>query len=130
VTARAVVLLRVVGFHAWPDAPADVEHLRARHRHLFTLRVECAVRHSERDVEFHRLQRAVKHMLLDYYSRHATLPANAPHDAIQTRPDDEFEFGARSCETIAQEIVERLYDWPITAVEVWEDDECGARVEP
>lgn len=47
------------GFHRWPDAPAEVEFLRTRHRHLFHVRLEVEVTHANRQVEFILLKRAL-----------------------------------------------------------------------
>jgi 6-pyruvoyl-tetrahydropterin synthase len=40
------------GFHQWPQAPAEVSHLRDMHHHLFGVKVVCEVKHDNRDVEF------------------------------------------------------------------------------
>ena len=40
------------GFHCWPDAPEAVGFLRDKHRHVFHVRVDVSVSHSDRDVEF------------------------------------------------------------------------------
>jgi len=104
---RVIVTHRQVGFHAWPNAPADVAYLAQQHRHLFTFRVECAVVDGDREIEFHTLQRAVRLAL----------------------GDGEYQWGARSCEHIAIVLRTLLSQFPVLAIEVWEDDECGARVE-
>ena len=109
-----IVTCKVAGFHKWPTPLASVAHLGDRHRHLFSFRVEFDVAHDERDVEFQLAQAAVR-------------------NAISLFPvgDLGFEFGGRSCETIAVEVGQALasaFAAP-SAVEVWEDDEFGARVE-
>lgn len=113
---RILVREVVVGFHCWPTPNAAVPYLGASHRHRFGFQVEAAVGHCDREVEFHMLQRATREMV------GALFPCNA---------HIEYEFGARSCEAIAEEVLEGLVKdgWPMLAVEVWEDDECGARVE-
>lgn len=112
---RVIVLARVVGFHCWRGAPEVVGHLAARHRHTFTLRVEWAVAHDDRDVEFQLAQRDVLRAV-EYRWGCGQLGV---------------EFGGSSCETIAKDLATQLvkmrYAHP-AAVEVWEDDECGARV--
>lgn len=118
--AVVIVAVRVVGFHHWPDAPPEVGYLKDDHRHIFTVRVEWPVGHDDRDVEFHTAQRWMLAAL-------AQLVGHAPHDVAGP-----FRFGARSCEMVARELLTRLNGTlhPVpSAAEVWEDDECGARVE-
>lgn len=107
----------VNGFHAWPDAPADLAYLSTRHRHAFYFKVEVRVGHDNRQVEFHQLQRAARYFL------EAIFPKGGN--------GGEFEFGSRSCEMIASELLQRMVKegWTVTAIEVWEDNECGGRVE-
>lgn len=110
---RVIVTHRQVGFHRWPNAPAEVEYLASEHRHLFAFRVECSVKQADREIEFHTLQRALR-----VACTHWENPRRA-----------ELMFGAMSCEMIALELYRMLPDFPVLAIEVWEDDECGARVE-
>jgi hypothetical protein len=110
VIERAVwVTHRFVGFHAWPDAPAERAYLRARHRHLFHVRAELDVAGADREVEFHDL--------LELVSWHCgRLPRS--------------ELG--SCESIAELLagaIHRSYPGRRIAVDVSEDGEAGARVE-
>lgn len=106
----------VNGFHAWPDAPADLAYLSTRHRHAFYFKVEVRVGHDNRQVEFHQLQRALRAAIEDLYPRGGN--------------GGEFEFGAASCEMLAKDLYVYLgkREWLVEAVEVWEDEECGARV--
>jgi len=103
------------GFHCWPEAPQEVLYLGALHRHDFAFRVEVTVGHSDRESEFHILRRQAKEALAALYKRDA-------HG---------LAFGRRSCEMIAEELRGRLLadGTELSAVEVWEDRECGARVE-
>ena len=87
------------GFHSWPAAPGQVSYLRARHRHVFHVRVDVPVMHGDRDVEFITL----KHRVDEW---------------IRT------EAGAsRSCEQWAEAIGKAFN---AVAVEVSEDNENGA----
>lgn len=110
-TTEVIVVLRIPGFHRWPNAFAvnpDVAYLQDRHRHLFTFKVAWPVTHDDRDVEFHTAQGWVR----DCY--------NEVHD-----------FGPRSCEMIAKELHYMLTEGGRPSpswIEVWEDDECGSRV--
>ena len=106
--------VRVPGFHQWPAAPEPVQYLRAKHRHMFTMRAEFDVTHDERDVEFHMAQGWLQEALRKCYGE-------APHD-----------FASSSCETIAHVLAQHLVDdgRPAPcAFEVHEDDENGARVQ-
>ena len=103
------------GFHYWPEAPADVSYLAYRHRHDFHVRAEYEVEHDDRDLEFHQQPAN---------PRQALLLGNASRHGV--------EFGARSCEAIAEFIRERLAEsgFPLpVAIEVWEDGEHGARIQ-
>ncbi len=98
------------GFHAWPDAPDEVAYLRSQHRHLFHFKVALSVPHDDREVEFHMLQNRCKSLYTE---------------AV-------LELNNRSCEMIAKELLDKLMVFYGTArsyaVEVSEDDECGAVV--
>lgn len=108
--SRIIVVVRVPGFHRWPDALPAVSFLSAQHRHMFTIRVEFVVSHADRQREFFITQ------------AHTTDVLNK----LWPRNDNGYEFGASSCEHIAAALLNELH---ATAVEVWEDDENGARVE-
>lgn len=105
-----IVTHQAAGFHCWPSAPEEVAYLRARHRHLFHFKVEVPVRHGDRDVEFHTLLERLKQILFFSYELCGL----------------EFDFGELSCEHIAAKLLPLI---DASAVEVWEDGECGARVE-
>lgn len=109
-----IVKLSIDGTHNFPKATElfpEVDFLASRHRHMFYFTVSCKVTHSDRDKEFIMLKRDV----IDYINR--------KYFSIQTRT---CEFGARSCEMLAEEI---LLEFNAEWVEVWEDEENGARVE-
>lgn len=109
----------VPGFHNWPGAPKDLDYLSARHRHEFRFRVEVEVIGPNRELEFHELKRLCVKLINASYSC-----------GRQSR--EEVEFGANSCESIAENLLRQLrqhpHALPVYAVEVWEDGECGARV--
>jgi hypothetical protein len=104
--------IKVEGFHCWPGAIPAVAFLADSHRHLFGVRVEMPVTHTDRDREFILLGREVKRYLL---SRFGTGDGGA----------EPCEFGARSCEAIAKELLDHF---GAVSVEVDEDGENGARV--
>lgn len=115
VISEVCATVRIVAFHRWPDAPEDVVHLAARHRHVLTVRVWCVVEHADRAVEFHQLQRSLRGLLTALYP---------------SRNVGELELGARSCEHVARDVLEHTARLQAQAVrvEVWEDDENGATV--
>ena len=116
--SKVIATFKVPGFHNWPDAPDGERYLRASHRHLFTFRIEVDVSHADRDVEFHVLLAHAKARIVSRL-----------YDA--TNDVHGYDFGAQSCEHLAQGLHDRLSSqFPsISAIEVWEDDECGARLE-
>jgi len=109
-----IVKLAVDGCHNFPKAAElfpEVAFLADRHRHMFHFTVACEVTHSDRDKEFIMLKRDIIEHINKYYYN------------AQTRT---CEFGSRSCEMLAEEMLNRFNaEW----VEVWEDMENGARVE-
>ena len=114
---KIICTFSVVGFHYWPQAPQSVSYLKMRHRHLFKIKVEHPVEHEHRAVEFHTLAAETQSVIRDLY------------EPIYI--EDGYDFSDRSCETIASELLEALTKrvYAPSAVEVWEDDEHGARVE-
>jgi hypothetical protein len=101
------VLIRVEGFHRWPDAPAGFLHLQHRHRHLFEIRIWKRVFHENRDIE-----------IIDF--------ATKLRQTIAKEYGDPAEFGDRSCEAIAGDL---LILTSAQKVQVLEDGEHGALLE-
>ena len=78
---------------------------------MFHFTAAKKVNHDDRDIEFIMFKRDILNYLYNEYSDN------------QSRT---HEFGAKSCEMLAREILERFdCEW----VEVWEDQENGAKVE-
>lgn len=107
------VKFQVVGFHHYPEAQGNRRYLSERHRHLFHFQVEARVDGDNREVEFHDLLEEAKRSLCNSFD------SKFSH----------FEFGHSSCEMIAKEVLAGITTPGVYAVEVWEDGECGARVE-
>lgn len=110
-----IATTQVEGFHLWRDHAYGKGFLAARHRHIFNIKVEFAVSHDDRDIEFIEAGREVK----VYLERSFGTPC---------------EFGEMSCEMIAKEIITkfakaRSLEGRIVSCEVWEDNENGARVQ-
>lgn len=105
-TPRILILVssQFVGFHRWKDAPEEVKFLRDFHRHIFKVKISVEVTDPDRQVEFFMFKAKLDKVLADYN-------------------DHRFEF---SCETIAQQLLERLPE--ACSAEVSEDGENGALV--
>ena len=95
------------GMHYWPDAK---NFLRFYHRHLFYITATLPVSHDDRDIEFFEF----RDLLSQYISNIYCSPNS--HTA---------DFGTRSCEQIAKEILEKF---DCSEVEVSEDNENSAIV--
>ena len=107
---EVIARLQVQGLHQWADCPLpDVAYLRDKHRHVF--HVECwkAVSHLDRDTEIITL----KNEVLDYLSRRYPGVGNT------------LDFGGRSCEMIAADLVGQFN---LSRCSVLEDNENGAIV--
>lgn len=101
------------GFHQYPDAPMEVGFLANRHRHLFHFKLYFIVEHSNRDLEFFMMRTRILNELMArwYGNLHA------------------IDFGANSCEAIADDLMDRWQPDGCYRVEVWEDKENGSIVE-
>lgn len=108
-----LVKLQVEGVHFWPDAKTklpEVAYLSSPHRHIFHIEAVKRVTHEDRDVEIIMFKRELQ----AYFQRNYF---DAPIQCCN--------FGARSCETIAKDLME-AYD--LLYVEVLEDGENGAMI--
>lgn len=108
-----------VGFHCWPEAPANLAYLRSPHRHVFQVKLEIAVPHGDRAIEFHELK---QELILWADSKKATMG----------RTDVTVRF---SCEELAQDLINRINKHSSfggrradITVTVSEDGENGATV--
>lgn len=101
--------LRIDGTHNWPacDVPG-VEFLRDPHRHMFHIKAYAAVNHDDRDIEFIALKRQIHQYFAEQANEYGSV-----------------EFGAKSCEMIANDLIDRFN---LTCCEVNEDGENGAVV--
>jgi hypothetical protein len=109
-----VVRLQVDGMHNFPAAREifpEVGFLADRHRHVFHVEAKKEVFHDDRDVEFIMFKRDIQDYLKQMYYK----PETRTH-----------EFGPKSCEMLAKEI---LNQFDCVSVSVWEDLENGAIVE-
>lgn len=115
-STTVVSQVKIPGFHNWEtcDIP-EVSFLKDRHRHLFIVKVEVYVTHSDRDVEFFVLQRDIRASLNELY----TIDNNG-----------EIGFNSRSCEMIASDVMDTLSTkgYRVCSVTVSEDGENAAIV--
>ena len=110
--------LQIEGVHNWPECPFDeVGYLRDPHRHIFHIKAYKLVEHSDRDVEFIMLKHRIESYLHQNYY--------APSASMMGVGGPWHEFGARSCEMIAHELIEQF---DLSRCEVSEDNENGAIV--
>jgi len=104
--------LQMEATHAWYSCPIDeVDFLRVDHRHIFYIKAYHQVTHSDRDVEFIWLKHEIQDYLkLTYFNEDKRIHI----------------LGAKSCEMLAIELIERFN---LSKCEVSEDNENGAIVE-
>jgi hypothetical protein len=111
-TTTVIITLQYEAFHNWkgvkealPNNP-EIHFLFDRHRHVFYIKMEKCVTHSDRDVEIILFKRQVQHYLETKYGRPG-------------------ELGSKSCEMLGEELLKKF---DCLAVEVLEDNENGAKV--
>lgn len=103
---REVITYNAIeGFHRYPDAPKEVQYLADKHRHIFVIHCKFGVTHNEREVEIIQAQSLIA-------------------DLLESRFGKPCDFGALSCESIAELIMDEFPE--ITNVEVLEDGYGGA----
>lgn len=106
------VKLEVEGLHCWPAAREmfqEVAYLSDPHRHIFHVECKKEVFHDDRDVEFIMFKHEVKKYFGKYYKPELGM----------------CDFGSKSCEMLAKEILEQF---DCLSVTVSEDNENGAIV--
>ena len=109
---RIWVTFQKEGLHKWPDATQHpgVEFLANEHRHMFHFRVDLAVWHDDREVEFILFKRELSGLY----------------------DNKTLESSHKSCEMMADELAEYIklhYPGRDLVVEVSEDGENGCRIE-
>lgn len=104
IKTEVFITTQIEATHCWPKCPFDkVAFLRDPHRHIFHIKAYKIVKHDDRDVEFILLKQAIN----DYMR--LTYPTG--------------EFGAKSCEMLARELISVFH---LSRCEVSEDNENGA----
>ena len=110
---QIMVTLQVEGLHKWKEAETvcpKSAFLSRSHRHIFHIKAIKRVNHNERDVEFLEFKRRIESFIMNEYPRY--------RNDIRV-----VNFGKRSCETIAEEL---LNQFGLDLCEVSEDNECGS----
>ena len=110
---NVIAKLEVEGLHNWPAAQSvfpEVGFLANMHRHKWFITAKKKVNHDDRDVEFIMFKRDIEQWLKTTY--YNTLSRT-------------HEFGAKSCEMLAKEIME---EFDCVYVSVFEDNENGAEI--
>ena len=110
---NVIAKLEIEGMHNWPGAKdvfPEVAFLSDMHRHKWFITAKKEVFHDDRDVEFIMFKRDI----IDYLSEEYYNNDTRTH-----------EFGAKSCEMLAKEIME---SFNCNYVSVFEDNENGAEV--
>lgn len=106
------ITTQFIGFHRWENAPPEVAFLSAPHRHIFKVKCEFSVSHSDRQLEFFLVQQAVNGII--YRDIIPGLVKNP----------------GQSCEMLAELLMTALRQtYACLSVEVSEDGENGAVVE-
>ena len=110
---NVIANLEIEGLHNWPAADQvfpEVGFLSNMHRHKWFITAKKRVFHDDRDVEFIMFKRDIIQWLEhQYYNKKSRT----------------HEFGAKSCEMLAKEIME---EFGCVYVSVFEDNENGAEV--
>lgn len=105
-----VCTLQVSGVHRWAGCKdAQVSYLANLHRHQFFIKVKKQVSHLDREIEIISFKTKISNYLRKYYNGLLCL----------------HNFGNRSCEQIATELLEHF---ELDECEVLEDNENGAVV--
>jgi len=118
ITSEVYCTLQIEGTHNWPGCPfEEVDYLRVPHRHMFHIKAHKLVTHSDRDVEFIMLKHQIQRYLIGrYWSGWENHTAGRTAKGL-------CEFGAMSCEMIAEELINQF---DLCRCEVSEDGENGA----
>lgn len=108
-----IVNLQIEALHCWPGAQhilPEVGFLSNPHRHIFHIECEKEVTHDDRDIEIIMFKKEI----INYLYRVSAVSLGGILD-----------FGAKSCEMIAKDLVE---NFDLASCKVLEDGENGARV--
>ncbi len=111
-----IVTAEAEAIHRWPEAPPPVTFLANEHRHQFHFRVGLPVSAPDRQLEFLIKKAFLQHVVEEIVAEVGGVSLGHL-----------LNFGTMSCEHLAEQVLLTMGD--ATWVEVWEDNENGARVE-
>ena len=95
-------------FHSRADAPEEVKFLKNEHRHMFYVKVELAVNHDDRDIEFFIAKKYINQVISNIFPEHPT--------------QDGYRIG--SCEMACQSIYDKIKEkYKVISISVNEDNE-------
>ena len=103
---RVITCNEIEGLHYWYNAPLQQGYLKYPHRHIFEIRCQFEVAHSDRDIEIIKKQ-------------------NEIYEYIENRFRRPADFAKMSCEMIAEMIIRQF---GCVSCEVLEDGKGGAIV--
>lgn len=107
------------GTHYYRDAPEEVAFLRHPHRHVFHVEAQIEVFHSDRELEFIMVKRALEKHLACYTSSHAgSYSCEMVAESVQSWAKETYP-SLHANETLRPRRVE---------VKVFEDNENGAYI--
>lgn len=110
-TIFAIIRAQFEGIHSYPEASGGEVYLRYPHRHMFHVEVKIEQFHDDRDIEYIEFKRWLTSLI--------------------NRKDKYFDFGNKSCEMIAKELLDTInskHPGRYLSVKVLEDNENGAEV--
>ena len=108
-----IINTQVEGLHNWPACDIkEVEFLKFPHRHIFHICAKKEVDHHDRDIEIIRLKREITSFINNKYG-------------IGHQHAEGCDFGSKSCEMLATELVNKF---DLDYCSVLEDGENGAEV--
>lgn len=120
---KIFVTFQKEGIHCYPAAPEGVEFLKHPHRHIFHFRVEIAVLHNDRDIEFIMFKRELEYLYDNF--------ADSDRDCDDIT-ETTLELDYKSCEMMAEELgtyIREKYPNRSLKIEISEDGENGAILE-
>lgn len=127
-----IVNFAIEGLHRWKEAAEvapTVSFLQYGHRHMFHVCCKKRVSHSDRDIEIILFKREIQAYLQGKYGEFITAIIPDPSKGSEATKNGQVfsycDFRGRSCEMIAEELVEKF---DLDYCSVLEDNENGAEV--
>ena len=129
-----IVNFAIEGLHCWKDAAEKapkVNFLQHGHRHMFHICCKKKVSHDDRDIEIILFKREIQAYLCAKYGEEA-MAVKIPLEFESETTDTQYvkmishcDFRSRSCEMIAEELLDKF---ELEYCSVLEDGENGAEI--